>query len=222
MMMNYRVARKNMVEGQLATNGITNARLLQLFKALPREMFVPDSCQAQAYADEDFVLPNGAILVEPLVHARMVQALKPQPEEVALLIGDTTGYAAAVLCGFVSTVVALEGRPGTLDRAQKVWAEIGANNIAVIPGQDGRGSPEHAPFSLIVLHGAVTHVPEHMLDQLAPGGRLITVLRAPEAHCGRLTLISRDGENNFSVATLNDATTPYIDAFRPPQLFRFG
>jgi protein-L-isoaspartate(D-aspartate) O-methyltransferase len=116
----------------------------------------------------------------------------------------------------------METRPGLLDPARTVWNEIGANNIAVVKGAEAQGCPEHAPYSLIVLHGAVPFVPDYMLDQLAPGGRLVTVVRRPEDHVGRITLISRDGDNNFSAATLQDAATPYIPSFLPPALFKFG
>lgn len=211
-----------MVDCQLSTNGIVNPRLLQLFSVLPREIFLPEEARTRAYADEDLVLPDGTVMMEPLVHARLLNALQPQADDVALLIGDRTGYAAAMLCGFVTTVIVQEPRAGALDRARQVWNDIGANNIAVVAGPDIQGCPAHAPYSLIVLHGAVTYVPEHMLDQLAPGGRLVTVLRRPEDHIGRITLISRDGENNFSAATLQDAATPYIPGYAPPALFRFG
>lgn len=221
-MLNHRSARKNMVDCQLNTNGIINPRLLQLFSVLPREIFLPDAARTRAYVDDDLVLPGGINMLSPLVHARMLQALAPQPDEVALIVGDTTGYASAILCGFVSTVLALESRAGLLDRARQVWSEIGANNIAVVPGHETAGCPEHAPYSLIVLHGAVTHVPDHMLDQLAPHGRMVAVVRAPGERLGRITLLSRDGDNNFSAVTLQDAVAPYIAGFVPPVLFRFG
>jgi protein-L-isoaspartate(D-aspartate) O-methyltransferase len=221
-MLNHRSARKNMVDCQLNTNGIIHPRILQLFSALPREIFLPEGQGSRAYVDDDLVLPDGKVLLEPLVHARMLQALAPRPDEVALIIGDTTGYASAILCGLVSTVLAVEERPGIFDRARRVWSDIGANNIAVVPGQNAMGCPEHAPYALIVLHGAVTHVPDHLLDQLAPGGRMVAVIRPPGAPVGRITLLSRDGDNNFSVATLQDATSPYIAGFVPPVLFKFG
>jgi protein-L-isoaspartate(D-aspartate) O-methyltransferase len=211
-----------MVDCQLNPNGIIHPRLLQLFSVLPREIFLPEEQRTRAYADEDLILPDGTVMMEPLVHARMVQSLQPQPDDIVLMIGDMTGYASALLCGMVTTVVTLEPQPGMFDRARQVWSDIGANNIAVVAGQNYRGSPEHAPFSLIILHGAVTHVPEHMLEQLTPGGRLVTVLRAPEDHIGRITLISRDGENNFSVATLQDAATPYLTGLGPQPYFKFA
>ena len=221
-MLNHRSARKNMVDCQLNTNGIINPRILQLFSVLPREIFLPEGDRTRAYVDDDLILPNGMTLLDPLVHARMLQALAPRPDEIALIIGDSTGYASAILCGFVSTVLTMEDRPGILDHARQVWSEIGANNIAVLNGQNHIGSPEHAPYSLIILHGAVTHVPDHLLDQLAPGGRMVAVIRPPGAPMGRITLLSRDGDNNFSAATLQDAASPYISGFVPPVLFKFG
>lgn len=221
-MLNHRSARKNMVDGQLATNGIINPRLLQLFTVLPREIFLPDEARTRAYVDGDLVLPGGMMMLSPMVHARLLQAVDPQPDDVALIVGDTTGYAAAILCGLVTTVLVLESQPGILDHARRVWSEIGANNIAVVPGHDAAGCPEHAPYSMIIMHGAVTHVPENLPDQLSPGGRMATVVRAPGETVGRLTLLSRDGRDNFSVATLQDASAPYIAGFTPPVLFKFG
>lgn len=220
--LNYRNARKNMVECQLATNGINDPQVVRLFGALPREVFLPEQYRDRAYTDEDLVLPDGRVMVEPLVHARMLQALNPQPDDIALIIGDCTGYASAMLCPFVTTVLTLEPKVGMLDRARQTWLEIGACNIALTKGNEYDGCPDHAPYSLIVLHGAVTHVPDHLLDQLGPGGRLVAVVRRPEDNIGRITLISRDGDNNFSAVTMHDAATPYINGFKPQPVFRFG
>lgn len=211
-----------MVDCQLNTNGIVNPRILQLFSVLPREIFLPAEARTRAYADGDLALPGGGMVLNALVHARLLQAAEPQPDDVALIVGDTTGYASAILCGLVSTVLTLEARPGVLDQARQVWSDIGANNIAIVPGHEAAGCPEHAPYSLIILHGAVTHVPDGMLDQLSAGGRLVAVIRPPGERVGRLTMLSRDGDNNFSAVTLQDASAPYIAGFQPPVLFKFG
>jgi protein-L-isoaspartate(D-aspartate) O-methyltransferase len=221
-MLSHRSARKNMVDGQLSTNGILNQSIIQLFSVLPREIFVPDEYKSRAYVDEDVVLSNGQVLMEPLVHARLLQAADPHADDVALIVGDQTGYAAAMLSALVSLVFVTESRPGLLSNAANLWGEMGANNLAVISGYDANGCPEHAPYNVIILHGAVPFVPANLLDQLAPWGRLLTVLRQPDDHVGRITMIMRDDNNNFAMTTLQDASTPYIPTMMPPLLFKFG
>lgn len=220
-MQNQAMARKNMLDCQLATNGITSPEVLEVFSRLPRELFLPKDWRGNAYIDEDLPLQNGCFCMEPVIHARMVQAAQPGKSHAVLNIGDTTGYASAVLSDLVSTVVALESRVGALDHARPVWDDLGCCNIAVVRGKDHEGSPDHAPYDLIFLNGAVPALPEALLSQLADKGRLVTVLKKPGSAMGSITVIEKIGEGKFSTTTLFDAATPYLPGFAPETAFIF-
>src|SRR5688500_16658598 len=96
-MTDYALARANMVENQLRPNRIDDTRVLEAMGEIPREAFVPKALRGCAYGDEDLALEQGRFLIEPLALAKLLQAAEPRPENVALVVGDLTGYAAAVL-----------------------------------------------------------------------------------------------------------------------------
>ncbi|MCB9991812.1 MAG: protein-L-isoaspartate O-methyltransferase [Rhodospirillales bacterium] len=220
-MTQYAQARKNMLDCQLAPNGITEQAVLDAFETVPRELFLPESRRNVAYLDEDLPLDNGSFFMEPVVFARMVQAARPGSDDTVLNIGDITGYSSAILSNLVSTVVALEPKPGTFDPARKIWDEMNYCNIAVVKGEAASGSPEHAPYSVIFVNGAVAEIPQGLLDQLAVHGHLVAVVREKESGMGCITVIEKEGDNHFSTARLYDAATPYAQGFEPAQDFVF-
>ena len=92
----YAVARANMVENQLRPSRIDDPGVLQAMGEVPRELFVPEALRGCAYGDEDLALGGGRHLIEPLALAKLLQAAAPTPQDVVLVIGDVTGYAAAI------------------------------------------------------------------------------------------------------------------------------
>src|SRR5260370_19785587 len=111
-MTDFALARRNMVEGQLRPNRVTSPQLLAAIGELPRERFLPDGLRSVAYADDDVPLGNGRFLMEPMVLARLIQTLQPQPEDKALVVASGRGYGAALLARLVKSVVAVEGDAG--------------------------------------------------------------------------------------------------------------
>lgn len=220
-MQNFAQARKNMLDCQLATNGIVMEDVLEIFGKVPREQFLPQNRQKTAYVDEDLPVGDGKFCMEPVIHARMVQAAAPTKDDAVLNIGDMTGYSSAILSELVSTVVALESVTGTLDQARGVWDELGFCNIAVVQGAALRGSPDHAPYNLIFINGAVADVPPGLLEQLAPQGRLITVVKKAGQTIGCITVIEKIADGKFSTSNLYDAATPYVPGFQPGSQFVF-
>jgi protein-L-isoaspartate(D-aspartate) O-methyltransferase len=104
-MTDYTHARLNMVENQLRPSEVTDSRVLDAMREVPRELFLPKHLRGIAYADEDIVVPGDGHLMEPLVFARMLQAAEIKPEDVALVIGCGTGYSAAVVARLAATAV---------------------------------------------------------------------------------------------------------------------
>jgi len=220
-MLNYAQARESMVASQINPQGVIDERVLNAFRTVPREYFVPDRLRSVAYVDEDLILEDGRIMMEPVIIARMIEKVSVQPEDVVLNIGDDTGYSSAILSMLATTVITVETKPGQLDSARQVWAECSYCNVAALPGDLNEGCPEHAPYNVIFLNGSVAEVPQIFLAQLSVGGRLIAVLRPYGAKMGVMTLIERVGDGKYASRALFDAATPYMPGFEPRPDFIF-
>lgn len=217
--MNFAAARRNMVESQLRTNHVTDAAVLGAMGALPRERFVPERLFGIAYIDEDIELGNGRYLMEPMVLGRLLQAAAPAPEDVALCVGCGAGYGAAVVSRLCGAVFALENDAGIVQRTARLLSELGIDNAFVVEGELASGWGKESPFNVIVLEGAVVEVPEEILDQLAEGGRLVTVLRS-EFGTGSATLFQKR-HGRVSQRALFDANVPFLSGFELKQSFVF-
>lgn len=207
-----------MIECQLRTNGITDEAVLAAMSAVQRERFVPEGLRAVAYLDEDLNLGNGRHLMEPLVLAGLLQGVAAAPGEVALVIGSGIGYAAAVLARLADTVFAHECVASLAADAGELAAELGLDNVIPVDGALVSGCPEHAPYNVILIEGAVERVPEAIAGQLADGGRLAAVVR--DGGVGRAILLRRDG-GHISRRVLFDAAVPALPEFREPRGFVF-
>ncbi len=189
-MSNFAAARYNMVENQIRPNRVTDARVLAAMADVPRERFVPKKLQGAAYVDEDLAVAPGRYLMEPAVLARLLQAAAVTPDDVVLDIGCATGYATAVLARLAATVVAVESDPGLVKTASALLAELAADNAVVIKGALAAGYAKQAPYDAILLGGAIDEAPSAITDQLAEGGRLVTVVtgRASGRSSGRASV----------------------------------
>ncbi|MCB9989046.1 MAG: protein-L-isoaspartate O-methyltransferase [Rhodospirillales bacterium] len=215
-------ARKNMVECQLRPNGVTRADLLALFESVPRDAFLPCGDATKAYLDEDVLVGKGRIMIEPVILARMLQAAAPCASDIVLNIGDSCGYSTALLSSMTTTVITLESYAGLLEDARKVWTAMDFCNIAVVQGASREGYPKQAPYNLIVINGAVAGVPQNILDQLAPKGRLVTVLQPLGERMGQVALFVKTAAGEISsTSNLYDAATPYVPGFEPVPVFEF-
>ena len=214
------VARKNMVDCQIQTNGVADDRILEAFAHIPRELFLPADIQSVAYNDEDILLGEKGYILSPMTHARLLQVLSPRPDDVVLNIGDCTGYASAILSSLVMTVVTLD-KNRIPESGRKVWGALDCNNIAVIEGENTIGCPQHAPYTAIVLNGAVSEISPDLLAQLGPGGRLVCVLRRPDQRLGTITMIECDEKGCYSHQSQFDSAAPWVKGFAPRIEFRF-
>ncbi len=169
-------ARRNMVDCQLRTNRITDPAVIEAFETVPREEFVDDRHRSVAYADEDLPLGNGRYLMEPMVFARLVQALEISENDIVLDIGAGTGYSAAILARLSATVVAIESDSGLSARANKTLTDNAVDNAVVIEAPLAEGVPGTRPYGVICIEGSVSDIPDNILDQLAEGGRLAAVV----------------------------------------------
>jgi protein-L-isoaspartate(D-aspartate) O-methyltransferase len=185
-MNDYAVTRANMVENQLRPNRIDDPRVLQAMGEIPRELFVPKTLRGCAYGDEDLDLGQGRFLIEPLALAKLVQSAEPRPEDVALVVGDVTGYAAAVLSRLTATVFLLVPPSVATGAIEALLGELGCDNVVLIQGDAAAGHPAQAPFDVVLLVGSVPSIPAALLEQLADQGRLAAVVE--KGRSGKVTL----------------------------------
>ncbi|MGH6717970.1 MAG: protein-L-isoaspartate O-methyltransferase family protein [Alphaproteobacteria bacterium] len=216
-MIDFAALRRNMIEGQIRPNRVTDPALVEALSRVPREGFVPAGLKANAYVDEDLPLGGGRFLTEPLVLARLIQAARPANGAKVLDIGCATGYGAAVLAELGVRVVALEDQATLADRAR---AALGARAgvVEVVVGPLRAGWPAAAPYDAIIIEGGVAEVPPALLDQLADGGSLAAVLI--DTGVGRLARLVKQG-GVVSRVDLYDAAVPALDAFAAAPKFAF-
>lgn len=215
----YAQARSNMVDCQIHPNGVIDPRILTAFETLPREQFVPPHLQGIAYNDEDFELPGGRLLLEPQTHARMLQVAAPKEDDVCLVIGDGCGYASAILGMLAMTVITLTNCEEEHKHISEVCAKLGICNVAAVHGKIREGNTKNAPYSLIFINGAVSEVPEAFKEQLAEGGRLVSVVKPAGRTMGDIVLTEFLGGGRFSSYNHYGAGTPYIPEFVPKRVF---
>jgi len=219
-MQSFEIARENMIFGQLRPSGITSPALISALQAVPREQFVPRHLQRIAYIDEDLDIGGGRVLAEPVVLARLIQALEIDHNDVVLDIGCGTGYCAALLAQMAATVVAIEQNADIASEAERLLRDLDICNIVVIQQKDLReGYAAQAPYQKILINGSVAEVPAEILSQLADGGRLVTVL-SNKGHMGSAVLYTRSGDD-FSKRVLFDAATPTLPGFECRKSFEF-
>ena len=219
-MTDFALARRNMVDGQLRPNRVTNAGLLAAVSELPRERFLPEGLRSIAYADNDVPLGNGRFLMEPMVLARLIQALQLQLDDKALVVASGRGYGAALVSRLVKSVVAVETDAALASAAEQTVRDLGIVNIHQTVAKSEAGAPAEAPYDAILIEGAVHEIPRAILDQLAEGGRLTTVIAAPAGVLGVAQLVVKDGGVS-SGRPLFDAGTPALPGFTPPPRFAF-
>jgi protein-L-isoaspartate(D-aspartate) O-methyltransferase len=220
-MTDFALARRNMIDGQLRPNRVTNIQLLTAIADLPRERFLPAGLASVAYADDDVPLGNGRYLMEPMILARLIQTLQPRPQDKALVVASGTGYGTALLARLVKSVVALEADAALAGSAEQTIKALGIANVTHVTGTMEAGLSPDGPYEVILIEGAVQHVPPAIVDQLAEGGRLGTVIAAPSAGVlGLAQLIVREG-GVASGRPIFDAGTPALPGFASPPRFTF-
>src|SRR5438094_3973194 len=147
----YETARANMIESQLRPNRVTDERVIEAFSRLRLELFVPAHLRGVAYVDEDLPLGRGRYLMEPMVAARLLQALMPDRKETALVVGAGVGYEAALLASLARSVIALEDdvELARLGRAALVDHRIASVNYIEEPLSAGHR--QRAPYDVILV-----------------------------------------------------------------------
>jgi protein-L-isoaspartate(D-aspartate) O-methyltransferase len=217
--MNVEQARFNMIEQQIRPWDVLDPAVLQLLAVVKREDFVPAAHHALAFVDCEIPLPEGQTMLAPRVEARLLQELKVQRHETVLEVGAGSGFMAALLGHRARQVLTLENRPTLARLATDNLKRAGIANVQVREADGREGAPESGPFDAIALSGSVASVPEALLNQLKPGGRLIAIVGAEPVM--QATLFTRQPAGGFSKTVLFDTVAQRLDGFAEPTRFHF-
>jgi protein-L-isoaspartate(D-aspartate) O-methyltransferase len=167
----YASQRAAMVAEQIQRRGVVDARVLDAMRAVPRHLFVPDALRQAAYEDRPLSIGHGQTISQPYIVAHMTEALEVRPADRVLEIGTGSGYQAAVLARLAREVYTIEIVP---ELAKQAAARLQPyRNVQVRAGDGYAGWPERAPFHRIMVTAAPERIPQPLIDQLAPGGRMV-------------------------------------------------
>lgn len=169
----FAIARKKMVDLQIASRGIKDPRVLEAMLRVPRHLFVPEHLKSQAYEDHPLPIEEKQTISQPYIVALMTEALRLRGTEKVLEIGTGSGYQTAILAELAKEVYTIERLPLLAEKAKKRLDALGYRNIFYRVGDGTLGWPEEAPFDGILVSAAAPSIPQPLIDQLAMGGRLI-------------------------------------------------
>ncbi|KZE18880.1 MULTISPECIES: protein-L-isoaspartate O-methyltransferase family protein [Sphingomonas] len=208
--------RHAMVVSQLRTSAVSDVRVVSAMGEVPREVFVPPAQAEVAYRDAPLPLSGDRAINPPLITGRLLTAAEVQPTDRVLLVGAAMGYAAAVLARLAGSVVALEEDAALAAAARDAIADA---TVEVVEGPLNAGWAQGAPYDVIVIDGAVESVPDAIVTQLAPGGRLTTGI--VDRGVTRLAL-GRRTEGGFGLVDFADLGCVELPGFAKPKTFQFA
>lgn len=172
-------ARLKMVESQIQHRGITNRRVLDAMRSVPRHCFVPVEYQDVAYDDHPIPIGWGQTISQPYIVALMSSWLDLSGNETILEIGTGSGYQAAILSCLAKKVYSIELIPELYQAARKVLHSLSINNVEVICADGSKGYQQKAPYSGILVTAAPPEPPASLFDQLTADGRLVIPVGGP-------------------------------------------
>jgi protein-L-isoaspartate(D-aspartate) O-methyltransferase len=212
----YEAMRHAMVASQLRTNAVSDPRIVAVMAEVPREAFLPAEARAIAYRDTALPLGRGRSQNLPIATGRLLTEANLLPTDRALLIGAAGGYTAAVLAGLVSHVVAVESDPVLAALARESLG--GYANVTVVEGPLEAGHEAGAPYDVLVIDGAVDHVPDALVAQLRAGARAV----AGVLDRGVTRLASgRKTSGGFGLHDFADIDCVSLPGFARPSSFTF-
>jgi len=189
----YRKQRSRMVETQIRARSISDERVLKVMETMPRHLFVDEGLIAQAYSDNPLPIGEKQTISQPYIVALMTQALELKGRERVLEIGTGSGYQTAILAKLADRVFSIERVATLANRARRILDSLNCYNVAIRVGDGSYGWKEEAPFDAIITTAAAPQIPQYLLEQLAPGGRLIVPVGNREVQT--LYKLTRPAEN---------------------------
>jgi protein-L-isoaspartate(D-aspartate) O-methyltransferase len=169
----YARERERMVEEQLAARGVTDPRVLDVMRRVPRHRFVQEALRARAYGDHPLPIGEEQTISQPFIVGLMTSLLELTGREKVLEVGTGSGYQTAVLAGLARRVCSIERLPRLAERARATLEALGLANVWVRVGNGALGWPDEAPFDRIIVTASGPTIPPPLVQQLADGGRMV-------------------------------------------------
>lgn len=195
---------------ELRSQGITDARVLSAIERTPRELFVADGMQDQAYENTALPIGMGQTISQPIVVAMMTQRLEIGDRMRVLEVGTGSGYQAAILSHLCRRVYTIERHRDLLRLAEEKFKQLGLDNITTRWGDGAKGWPEQAPFDRIIVTAAATAVPEDLVAQLKDDGLMIVPI-GQDTWDQRLLAIRRTGDTIATEAFMDVRFVPLVE-----------
>lgn len=178
-MADFAELRERMIRRQIEARGITDETILEAFRQVPREAFVSSQHAHLAYDDHPLPIEAGQTISQPYIVALMIEAAGIRRGDKVLEVGAGSGYAAAVISRIAERVVSIERQSELVCIACERMHRLGYRNVRIVEGDGTRGCPEEAPFDAILAAASGSHVPKPLIEELAPGGRLVMPVGDP-------------------------------------------
>jgi protein-L-isoaspartate(D-aspartate) O-methyltransferase len=217
--MNAKQARFNMIEQQIRTWHVLDARVLSSFNLVHRESFVPTAYQALAYSESPIPIATHEVMLSPNIQARMIQDLGVKPQDSVLDVGCGTGYTTAILANLAREVLGVERNPQLAHMAQSALAKEGVHNAQVLELDVGNEWAVDQRFDAILMGGSCSKAPEHLLQALHLGGRLLGIFGTDPLM--QTTLVTRLTETEWDSKPLWDTLAPRLHGFEEASAFHF-
>ncbi|SCZ56081.1 protein-L-isoaspartate(D-aspartate) O-methyltransferase [Thiohalomonas denitrificans] len=177
---------------RLSEQGVTDKRVLDVMRSLPRHIFVDEALETRAYEDTALPIGSGQTISQPYIVARMTELVMQGAPRTVLEVGSGCGYQTAVLAQLVEKVYGVERIEALYHKARRHLRELSIYNVSLRLGDGYDGWTQHAPFDAILVAAAPAEIPEALLYQLADGGRM--VLPVGEGEQQELVVITRHGD----------------------------
>jgi protein-L-isoaspartate(D-aspartate) O-methyltransferase len=211
----FEAMRHAMVASQLRTNAVNDSRVVEVMARVPRENYLPPEHRGLAYRDTLLPLVGGRRHNSPLVIGRLLTEAQVRADDHVLLVGAAGGYAAALLALLAGSVVALEEEDSLVAIARAALA--GEGKVEVVQGPLNAGWPAGAPYDLLVIDGAVEQLPDALIAQVKPGGRVLTGV----IDRGVTRLASGRRTGGFGLIDFQDIECAELPGFRRLRTFTF-
>ncbi|WP_434778756.1 protein-L-isoaspartate O-methyltransferase family protein [Neisseria sp. Ec49-e6-T10] len=210
--MDFSKARFNMVEQQIRPWSVLDLNVLDHLLEIPREAFVASGQERVAYTDTHLPLPNGGVMLEPKIVARMIQALAIKPTDKVLEVGTGSGYATALLSKLAQSVLTVDIDQEQQEKAKQTLTKLAYQNINYHVA-DGLQNIDQGKFDAIYIGGACDTVPEALKEQLAENGRLVIIVGRSAVMQAMLYTLK---DNQFTEKVLFDTNVPYLTNTKNP------
>ena len=209
---------KNMIDGQVKPLSNIDSSILEALYNIDRKDYIPENFKDFSYSEKNIYIGNGRYLLKPAITAKLLSALEVETLETVLIIGSATGYSAAITSQIAETVICIEEDQDLITFSESIAISNSINNIIFINNKLNKGYIDHGPYPSILIEGGIEEVPNTILDQIAEGGQLVTVIMQNDTG----SAIKYLRKNNQLISQfLFSIEAPLLKSFEKAKKFKF-